>query len=47
MYLQVESDNDPAVHLYDMTCFTEMCGYHYRIESPSPSSDRNPDSQCR
>lgn len=47
MYLQVESDNDPALHLYDRTCFTEVCGYHYRIESPSPTSDRNPDSQCR
>lgn len=47
MYLQVESDNDPALHLYNRTCFTEVCGYHYRIESPSPTSDRNPDSQCR
>ena len=24
MYLQVESDNDPALHLYDRTCFTEV-----------------------
>jgi ribosomal protein S18 acetylase RimI-like enzyme len=35
MYLQVESDNDPALHLYDRTRFTEVCGYHYRTESPS------------
>jgi GNAT superfamily N-acetyltransferase len=38
MYLQVESDNDPALQLYDRTCFTEMCGYHYRTESPSLTS---------
>jgi ribosomal protein S18 acetylase RimI-like enzyme len=30
MYLQVESDNDPALRLYDRACFTEACGYHYR-----------------
>ncbi|MPZ63755.1 MAG: GNAT family N-acetyltransferase [Propionibacteriales bacterium] len=36
MYLQVERDNDPALRLYDSACFTEMCGYHYRTESPSP-----------
>jgi GNAT superfamily N-acetyltransferase len=33
MYLQVESDNDPALHLYGRACFTEVCAYHYRIES--------------
>lgn len=37
MYLQVESDNDPALRLYDRTCFTEVCGYHYRTESPAPT----------
>jgi GNAT superfamily N-acetyltransferase len=47
MYIQVESDNDPALHLYDRMCFTEVCGYHYRTESPSPTSDRHPDSRCR
>lgn len=36
MYLQVESDNDPALRLYDDTGFTEVCGYHYRTQSPSP-----------
>lgn len=34
MYLQVESDNDPALQLYGSTCFTEVCGYHYRTEAP-------------
>jgi N-acetylglutamate synthase len=33
MYLQVESDNDPARQVYGRTCFTEVCGYHYRTES--------------
>jgi len=47
MYLQVEGDNDPALHLYDRTCFTEVCGYHYRTESPSPTPDSHPDSRCR
>jgi ribosomal protein S18 acetylase RimI-like enzyme len=41
MYLQVERDNEAALHLYDRTCFTEVCGYHYRTESPSPTSDRH------
>ncbi|MEK6439292.1 GNAT family N-acetyltransferase [Pseudonocardia sp. T1-2H] len=36
IYLQVESDNDPALRLYDNTGFTEVCGYHYRTQSPSP-----------
>jgi ribosomal protein S18 acetylase RimI-like enzyme len=31
MYLQVESDNVPALRLYDRTGFSEICGYHYRI----------------
>jgi GNAT superfamily N-acetyltransferase len=30
MYLQVESDNHPARHLYDSAGFSEECGYHYR-----------------
>jgi GNAT superfamily N-acetyltransferase len=33
MYLQVERDNDPALHLYDRACFTEACGYHYRTQT--------------
>lgn len=42
MYLQVESNNDPALHLYDKARFTEVSGYHYRTKSPSPTSDRHP-----
>ncbi len=38
MYLQVEGDNDPTVRRYARTGFTELCGYHYRTRSPSPSS---------
>ncbi|MQA09346.1 MAG: GNAT family N-acetyltransferase [Pseudonocardiaceae bacterium] len=34
MYLQVESDNDPARQLYNRMGFTEVCPYHYRTESP-------------
>jgi ribosomal protein S18 acetylase RimI-like enzyme len=30
MYLQVESDNIPALRLYDRAGFGEVCGYHYR-----------------
>ncbi|MCQ4079947.1 GNAT family N-acetyltransferase [Streptomyces sp. RB6PN25] len=30
MYLQVESDNVPALRLYERTGFSEVCGYHYR-----------------
>lgn len=33
MYLQVERDNDPALHLYVRACFTEACGYHYRTQT--------------
>ncbi|MGH3765024.1 MAG: GNAT family N-acetyltransferase [Pseudonocardiaceae bacterium] len=35
MYLQVENDNNPARHLYDGSCFSEVCGYHYRSGSLS------------
>jgi GNAT superfamily N-acetyltransferase len=38
MYLQVESDNDPACRLYNGTGFTEICRYHYRTEAPSPDA---------
>ena len=34
MYLQVEADNEPALGLYERMRFTELCGYHYRSESP-------------
>lgn len=34
MYLQVESDNVPALQLYGDACFSEMCRYHYRTEPP-------------
>ena len=34
MYLQVESDNDPALRLYKRMRFSELCGYHYRTGSP-------------
>ena len=47
MYLQVESDNDPALRLYAGTGFTEVCGYHYRAETPSPTSAGHPEGQCR
>lgn len=30
MYLQVESDNTPAVRLYGRAGFTGICAYHYR-----------------
>jgi GNAT superfamily N-acetyltransferase len=30
MYLQVVSDNRPAVRLYEGAGFGELCGYHYR-----------------
>lgn len=38
IYLQAEGDNPAAVRLYDRTGFTELCSYHYRTRSPSPSS---------
>jgi GNAT superfamily N-acetyltransferase len=43
MYLQVERDNNPARHLYDKACFTEICSYHYRTAPSTP--DRQPGSQ--
>ncbi|MDT7726150.1 MAG: hypothetical protein QOI21_2726 [Actinomycetota bacterium] len=35
MYLQVECDNDPALRLYERAGFTEVCGYHYRVDEPA------------
>ena len=46
MYLQVECDNDPALHLYERTCFTEVCGYHYRTESTSGERAPTPALLC-
>lgn len=33
MYLQVERDNTPALRLYELMGFRELCGYHYRTAS--------------
>ncbi|GAA1799047.1 GNAT family N-acetyltransferase [Planosporangium flavigriseum] len=30
LYLQVERDNVPALRLYELAGFTEICAYHYR-----------------
>ena len=30
VYLQVEPGNLPALRLYELAGFTEICGYHYR-----------------
>jgi hypothetical protein len=32
-----------ALRLYAGTCFTEVRGYHYRTESPSPQRDASHD----
>lgn len=47
MYLQVESDNDPACRLYNGTGFTEMCRYHYRTQAPSSDTRQPPGSRRR
>jgi ribosomal protein S18 acetylase RimI-like enzyme len=31
LYLQVESDNVPALRLYEQAGFGEVCPYHYRL----------------
>jgi ribosomal protein S18 acetylase RimI-like enzyme len=44
MYLQVESDNTPALRLYERAGFAEVCGYHYRTATNSwtaPVGPRN------
>lgn len=35
LYLQVETDNDPAQRLYRGLGFTEAHGYHYRVSRPA------------
>ena len=37
MYLQVERDNTPALRLYELTGFSEICSYHYRTAAAAPS----------
>jgi GNAT superfamily N-acetyltransferase len=32
LYLQVERGNTPALRLYGRAGFTELCGYHYRVD---------------
>jgi len=47
MYLQVQSNNDPACRLYSRTGFTEMCRYHYRTQVPPPVARQPPGSRSR
>jgi GNAT superfamily N-acetyltransferase len=34
VYLQVESDNAPALRVYERAGFRELCAYHYRTAPP-------------
>jgi ribosomal protein S18 acetylase RimI-like enzyme len=38
MYLQVATDNDPALRLYARAGFSELAAYHYRSAAPSAAT---------